>query len=192
MSLAKRHKLSDPDRSVPSAWRTRAAAGLIAAMVAVPLSACGNGGFKPLYGSAGVGGARTIEKLAQVDVGKIPGRVGQKIRNELIFQTTGGGNALPPEYRLDIAIRESVTSTLVRQDGDAASQVFNITANFKLTRLADNTIALEGTSFAKAGFNRFTSIYSNVRARRDAEDRAAVTIGEDVKSRIAAFLSTSA
>ncbi|MCH9765716.1 MAG: hypothetical protein K0U34_06970, partial [Alphaproteobacteria bacterium] len=115
--------------------------------VAVPLlAACGNGGFRPLNGSAAVGGASATEKLAQVDVGKIPGRVGQKIRNELIFQTTGGGHALPPNYRLDIAIREAVTSTLVRQDGDAASQVYNLSASFKLTRLADNTVALQGTS----------------------------------------------
>ena len=44
----------------------------------------------------------------------IPGRVGQRIRNELIFQSTGGGAAQTPTLRLEIAIRESVTSTLVR------------------------------------------------------------------------------
>ena len=48
---------------------------------------------------------------------------------------------------------------------------------------------LEGTSHARAGFERFDSIYSNVRAREDAENRAARTIADDLKTRLAAYLS---
>lgn len=191
MLLAKRQKTT-VSTQIPSRWQRAARVCAIAVITAPLLAACGNGGFRPLYGSAGVGGANVSEKLAQVSIAKIPGRVGQRIRNDLIFQTTGGGDALPPEYRLDIAIQQSVTSTLVRQDGDAASQVYNLSASFKLTRLSDNTVALQGTSYSKAGFNRFTSIYSNVRARRDAEDRAATTVSEDLKSRIAAYLASAA
>lgn len=192
MSLANRHQVQDPKRSAVTRWRRVTRACFLAVIAAPLLAACGNGGFKPLYGSSSVGGANVTEKLAQVNVGKIPGRVGQQIRNELIFETTGGGHRLPPEYRLDIAVRQSVTSTLVRQDGDAASQVLNLTANFKLTRLSDNSVALQGTSYAKAGFNRFTSIYSNVRARRDAENRAAKTVSDDLKSRLSAYLGGAA
>jgi len=191
MLLAKSHKSVDPIQVTPF-WRRAVRTCAIIALAAPLLTACGNGGFRPLHGSAAVGGANATEKLAQVEVGKIPGRVGQRVRNELIFQTTGGGHAVPHTHRLDIAVQEAVTSTLVRQDGDASSQVYNLTANFKLTRLSDNSVELEGTSYSKVGFNRFTSIYSNVRARRNAEDRAAIVIGDDVKSRIAAFLSGSA
>lgn len=191
MSLAKRHKSVDP-RQTPPAWRRALNLGAVVIIAAPLLAACGNGGFRPLYGSSAVGGASVSEKLAQVKIGKIPGRVGQKLRNDLMFHTTGGGNGLPPEYRLDVAVRQSVTSTLVRQDGDAASQVYNLTAKFTLTRLSDNSVALEGSSHSKAGFNRFTSIYSNVRARRNAEDRAAVIVSEDLKSRISAYLAGAA
>ena len=93
-------------------------------------------GFQPLYATASVGGGAT-EKLAAVDIAPIPGRVGQRIRNELIFQATGGGAPLPPEYRLDIAIRESVISTLVQIDGNAGGQIYNIEASYKLVRLSD-------------------------------------------------------
>ena len=48
---------------------------------------------------------------------------------------------------------------------------------------------LQGTSHARAGFERFQSIYSNVRAREDAENRAARTIADDLKTRLAAYLS---
>ena len=90
---------------------------------------CSDGtGFQPLYATAEYGGSGASEKLAAVDVAPIPGRVGQRIRNELIYQATGGGAPLPPEYRLEIAIRESVTSTLVKIDGNASGQVYNLDA----------------------------------------------------------------
>jgi LPS-assembly lipoprotein len=41
-------------------------------------------------------------------------------------------------------------------------------------------------------FERFESVYSNVRARKEAEDRAATTVAEDLRSRLAAYLSSAA
>ncbi len=177
---------------VKSLWQRPAHAALCVLAVTLPLlSGCGSSGFQPLYGAAGVG-AQAHEKLAQVKVTRIPGRVGQVIRNDLIFQTTGGGHPLPPAYQLDIAIRQTVTSTLVRVDGDARSQIYNLDAKFKLIRLSDKQVVLQGTSFGRAGFERFESIFSNVRARQDAEDRAARTVSQDLKSRLSAYLAGAA
>lgn len=74
------------------------------------LAACGGEGLHPLYASSpsGVGVER---RLAQVDFAPIPGRVGQRIRNELVFQATGGGNADTPAHRLEVAVKELLTST---------------------------------------------------------------------------------
>ena len=171
--------------------RSLLAVALLLAATAPLLSACGGSGFQPLYGSSGIG-ANVDERLAQVDVAPIPGRVGQRIRNELIFQSTGGGAAQQPTLRLEIAIRESVTSTLVRQDGNADAQVYGLEANFSLVRVADNSVVLKGTSYSRAGFERFESIFANVRAREDAENRAARTLGDDLKSRLVAYLAKPA
>lgn len=165
---------------------------LTAAVVAPLVTACGSGGFKPLYGEASLGGAAANEKLAGVSVSTIPGRVGQQIRNELIFHATGGGGEpAQPTHRLEIAIRESVTSTLVLIDGDSQGQVFNVEANFKLIRLSDKSVVLSGTSYGRAAFERNESIFSNVRAREDAEDRASRTVGEDLKARLSAYLASA-
>ena len=92
--------------------------GLSLFVAAAPaLAACGNGGIRPLYGAT-PSGAGLQERMAQVDVATIPGRVGQRIRNDLIFLSTGGGHPLPPTHRLEVTIRESVISTLVRIDGE--------------------------------------------------------------------------
>jgi LPS-assembly lipoprotein len=166
----------------------------MAAVLAVgpAAAACEGGtGFRPMYGSAGIGG-NVEAKLSQVEFGLIPGRVGQRIRNELIFHGTGGGDPLPSVYRFDVTIRESVTSTLVREDGESQSQIYNLDAKFQLVRLNDKKVMLEGVSYGRAGFERYTSIFSNVRAREDAENRAAKTVAQDLKSRLAAHLAGAA
>ncbi|MCC7251476.1 MAG: hypothetical protein IT540_06335 [Hyphomicrobium sp.] len=174
-------------------WRSASRLVLAALLVAPVLAACGNGGFRPLYGSAGIGGANADERLAKVSVVTIPGRVGQQIRNELIFLATGGGGeAVQPDMRLEVAIRESVTSSLVRLDGESGSQIYNVEANFQLVRISDRSVVLKGTSFGRAAFERNKSIFSNVRAREDAENRAAKVVGEDLKARLSAYLAGAA
>ena len=172
-------------------WGGAARSIAIVMLLAPALAACeGSTGFRPMYGAATL--ADTEAKLASVSFGTIPGRVGQRIRNELIFQTTGGGSGLPPKYHVDIAIRQQIVSTLVRKDGELQSQVYSLEAKFQLIRVADNAVLLEGTSYGRASFERFDSIYSNVKAREDAENRAARAVAQDIKTRLAAFLSGTA
>jgi len=166
--------------------------GLSLLLAAAPaLAACGNGGIRPLYGAT-PSGAGMQERLAQVDVAPIPGRVGQRIRNDVIFLSTGGGQPLPPTHRLEVTIRESVISTLVKIDGDSLGQIYAVEASFQLISIKDKKVVLKGTSHARAGFERFQAIYSNVRARDDAENRAARTLADDLKTRVATYLSSEA
>jgi LPS-assembly lipoprotein len=172
--------------------RRRMVRGLSLLLAMSPaLAACTNGGFRPLYATT-PNGVGLQERLAQLDVATIPGRVGQRIRNELIFQSSGGGELLPPTHRLEVSITESVLSTLVKADGDALSQIYSVQANFKLVEIKSKQTVLTGTSYGRAGFERFQSIYSNVRARDDAENRAARTISDDLKTRVAIYLSGQA
>ena len=167
--------------------------GLATAVLVAPgLAACGGTGFRPLYGSSQFGGNDLTEKLANIEIAPIPGRVGQRIRNELMFQTTGGKAPPSPLYRLEMVMTESVSATLVSTDGDAIGSVYNIDLNFRLIRNADKSVVLTGKSYGRAGFERFRSIFANVRAREEAENRAALTVGEEVKSRLAAYLATAA
>ncbi len=172
----------------------RAGAFAIGLIMVMAVGGCSDGGagFRPLYGSAELGGAGVSEKLAMVDIAPIPGRVGQRVRNELIFQSTGGGTPLPPEYRLDIAIRESISATLVRQDGNAAGQVYNLDASYRLIRVSDKKVVAEGKSYSRAAFERISSIFANVRAREEAENRAAKTVGEELRTRLLGHLAGQA
>jgi LPS-assembly lipoprotein len=167
----------------------RAAVGL--ALTAPALAACEGGGFRPMYASTTFGGNDLNAKMASVDIEKVPSRVGQRIRNELVYQSTGGGEAAQPLYKLEMAMRENLTSTLVRTDGDAASQIYSLDVAFRLTDIKTKKLLLEGVSYGRAGFERFTSIFSNVRAREDAENRAAKIVATDIKTRLSAYLATT-
>jgi LPS-assembly lipoprotein len=171
-------------------WRSPALiAALGAGLAAFALSGCG---FQPLYGGTTAGGQRLAAVMAGVDVVPIPGRVGQKLRNELIFTNTGGGNPAPTRYKLEIAIKESVTDQLVQITGDATGQIYQLDATFKLVDAANGKVLYQGKAISRAPYNRFQEIFANVRARYDAENRAARTVAESVRTQVAAFLSNAA
>jgi len=157
-----------------------------ALLVAPFVSAC-----QPLYGST-QSGARLKDVMAGLQITEIPGRVGQRVRNELIFTSTGGGRQADYLYRLDIAVRESLTNTLVELTGDVQGQQFNLNAEFKLVRLSDSQVVLQGKSAGRAAFDRYDPIFTNTRARLDAENRAARVVADGIRTRIAAFLSSTA
>lgn len=157
------------------------------ALLMAPLvSAC-----QPLYGST-PSGARLKDVMAGLKVTEVPGRVGQRVRNELIFASTGGGHAGEPLYQLDISVRESISDTMVELTGDVQGQLYNLDAQFKLVRLADKQVVLEGKSSGRAALDRFDPIFTNTRARIDAENRAARVVADGIRTRIAAFLSSTA
>jgi LPS-assembly lipoprotein len=168
-------------------WRSPSLAAM-AVVAALGLSGCG---FQPLYGTT-ASGSKLAAAMAAVDVTPIPGRVGQRVRNELIFENTGGsGEAAHALYKLNIVVKESVSNELVQISGNPRTQVYELDATFKLIGQGGRVL-LEGKATSRAPYERFQTIFSNVRARYDAENRAARTVAESIKVRIASYLSQQA
>src|SRR6202521_516860 len=74
------------------------------AMLAVMLGDC----FQPMYAArslTGGTGPNLREAMRDVKIAKIDGRVGQEIRNDIIFELSGGGgNPTGAPYRLNLQI----------------------------------------------------------------------------------------
>ena len=159
-------------------------------MAGFGLSGCG---FQPLYGSGSTtaSGARLSEAMKSVDVTPIPGRVGQRVRNELIFANTGGGYEAETRYKLDIAIQQSVIDQLVQISGDAQGQVLVLQASFTLVDASNGKPMHQGSVISRAAYTRYQEIFANVRARYDAENRAAIDVAKAIKTQVAAFLAKS-
>jgi len=173
----------------------RTVAAVVAGLLGISTSGCG---FHPLYATTEYGGANVSEAMKAVQIATIPSRTGQRLRNELIFGTTGGGEPSAPIYRLDVALRESVRNALVTQQGLATSQILELDAEFRLVRIKDNEVVFKAYSSTQAAYNLTGvtgvtgSTYGDTRAVLDAENRAARTLADDVKTRVAAFLSRRA
>ncbi len=149
---------------------------------------CDGTGFRPMY-AASADGSSLASRLDRVHITAIPGRVGQIIRNELKFQIHRGGDGLPPAYRLDIALREKEVSTLVNREGETLSRTYTVTASFQLIDIKTNKSMMKGESYGQGTYDRFESIFSNVRSQIDAKQRAAKVVAQDIKSRLEASLA---
>jgi len=168
-----------------------AAVAVIASVLGLGVSGCG---FHPMYATTPTGGS-LVDVMKAVQIAPIPSRVGQRLRNELIFGTTGGGEASAPVYRFDIALRESVRNTLVMNTGAPTGQILQLDAEFRLIRIKDNETVFKGYDTSEAAYDltgwsgTTGSIYGDTRAVLDAENRAARSLADALKTRVAAFLS---
>ena len=151
----------------------------------VGLSGC----FQPLYGPALLGGP-TRSALDTIDVAPIPDRVGHFLRTSLQFEFGGGTLPTNPDYRLEVAATPSTRVAVVdRGSVNADSASVFLAVNFRLLKLADNTVVTEGRASATASYDRVSQRFTNLRVGRDAEERAAKVVSDQIRIRVAAALA---
>jgi LPS-assembly lipoprotein len=171
---------------------------LVAALALAGLTA---GCFQPLYGEraavVGASGSGVTDKMSAVEVAPINSpngtrlaRVGVSVRNELMYELTGGGAAAPTNYRLDI--RLSSTQLQVIVDINTARpdiQNYGIDAIYTLTDVTTGKKVVNGQTFSRVSYNipGQQQRFAGDRGLRDAEDRAAKVIAENIRSRLASY-----
>ena len=169
-------------------------------LAALALAGLVGGCFQPLYGDkAAVGGAGLGDRLSGVEVAPINSpngtrlaRVGVDVRNELIYGLTGGSGAMAPSYRLDIKLTSSNTSVIV--DINTArpdTQNYGIDASYTLTDAASGKTVVKGATFSRVSYNipGQQQRFAGDRGLRDAENRAAKVIAENIRSRLASYFA---
>ncbi len=134
-----------------------------------------------------------VPVLRQVSVADVDTRVGQQVRNRLIFLLHGGQAPAPAAYDAELNVTSSARGLLRVQapEGDVSITARRVTvrASVRLTRLIDGVVIAEETRSATAAFDNTRQEFANDRALRDAEDRAASAVAEQVRIIIAAALS---
>ncbi len=104
-------------------------------------------------------------------------RVGVEVRNDLIFDLTGGGRRSVPTYRLDIKLTSTQSQVIV--DINTARpdiQNYGIDATYTLTEIAHRQDRCHrGTTFSRVSYNipGQQQRFAGDRGLRDAENRAA-------------------
>ena len=177
--------------------RTRIAARLLAVAA---LAALTSGCFQPMYAEHADGTPALREKLMGVELPPVDkpnssrdARIGVEIRNALAFKLYGSATGLPPTHRLVLRFNSGRSSLLVDPNTQLpTSENYGIDAQFNLVEIATNKSVMTGTTFARVSYDLPGSYqrYSRTRALRDAEDRAAQEIAENIQTRLASFFST--
>jgi len=156
------------------------------------------GCFQPLYGdSQVVHGAGLGNKLASVKVEPIDtpngtplARVGFEVRNDLIYELTGGGGEAPSTHKLTIKLTSKNLQVIVDiNSGRPDTQNFGIDANYELTDVATGKVVVKGTTFSRVSYNipGQEQRFAGSRGLRDAENRAAKVIADSIHSRLASY-----
>jgi LPS-assembly lipoprotein len=165
------------------ASRRRIASGLAIGLVALALGGC----LRPLYGSAANGGAAVQDKLAAIDVKSIPERIGHYLRNELVFDLDGSGHGPAKLYDLNVTVTEALDVTVTDYStGRADSATLVATANYVLTEKGTNKEVFSGVAVARATYDRSAQRFNNLRAARNAQERAAKSLSKLIRNRLAA------
>jgi len=176
--------------------RIRIAARLLAVAALAALTA---GCFQPMYAEHTDGTPGLREKLMGVDLPPISkanasreARVGVEVRNALAFKLYGTATGMPPTHRLEIRFSSSRSSLIVDPNtGLPSSENYGIDAQYNLTEVATGKSVMTGTTFSRVSYDMPGSYqrFARNRAVRDAEDRAANEIAENITTRLASFFT---
>ena len=170
-------------------------AGRLLAVAA--LAALTAGCFQPMYAEHSDGTPGLREKLMGVELPPIDkanasreARVGVEVRNALAFKLYGSATGTSPTHKLVIRFTTS-RSTLIIDPTTAlpSSENYGVDAQYNLIELATNKSVMTGTTFSRVTYDIPGSIqrFARARAFRDAEDRAAQEIAENIQTRLASF-----
>ena len=174
--------------------RTRMAARLLAVAALAGLTA---GCFQPMYAEHTDGSPGLREKLMGVEVPPVDknnasreARIQVEIRNALAFKLYGNATGMPPTHRLVLRFNSSRSSLMIDQaTGLPTSENYGIDAQYNLIDLATNKSVMTGTTFSRVSYDIPGNLqrFARSRAFRDAEDRAAHEIAENIQTRLASF-----
>ncbi len=152
-------------------------------LITLPLTAC----FQPLHSPSLLGQDNT--QLSNIEVADIPDRIGHFLAAELQFQLGGGKMPTAPLYRLEVKTRSSTQVAIVNRNADRADSASNVVYADYVMYTKDGNIFTQGSVTAVASYDRSSQQFANLRASRNAEERTAKLLAEQIKIRVAAAIA---
>jgi len=158
-----------------SGWKARA---LSAGLALFLLAGCQ---AQPLYGS--INGETQSVSVSPADT-----RVEQAVRNELVLGF--GGEQMNAAYQLDLSVSSNIVGLLPGGiDNEFSAARATVTATYVLRSASTGETLKSGSRLADAQLDLPSQQFAQVRARSEAEDRAARQVATLVRADIAAALA---
>ena len=158
-------------------------------VLSIALAGC----FQPIYGELPVGGGPSLrDVLRDVEIAEIDGRVAQEIRNDIVFELTGGaGNPVGAPFRLSLSVSSSPQSSIIDpRTGVSLADYVAVNVRYYLFDVAAKKQLLTDSALARVSVDRSLQRFARARGIRDAENRAAREVAQQIRSRLATYFLT--
>jgi LPS-assembly lipoprotein len=168
-------------------------------VVALPGLAAAGCQVRPLYGSLDMStweGQSVPDELAAIEIEPISNQYStedttRELYNELVFRFERGTTRPEKRYRLKVVIDLNSSEIGVEQLADIpAAYTMTMNASFVLSEKATDKTLMTGRSFATASYDFSNQRFANLRAKKDAEERAARAVADDIQARIAGHFAS--
>ncbi|HSI41271.1 MAG TPA: hypothetical protein VLA00_12065 [Xanthobacteraceae bacterium] len=174
------------------------------ALLAGGLAGC----FQPMYAETTPGGGPGLrERMGDIEVVFVEGRLGNEVRNDLIFELTGGaGNPVGAPYRLFLKVADNTAAAIIDPvSGLPEVELVTVDVGWQLFEADDKPGAppvtvppkdkkpiQQGTAFGKASVDSGYQRFARQRAIRDAQNRSSKLAAQQIRGQIASFLFSRA
>ena len=148
------------------------------------LAACG---FSPLYGGSEKNYIK--QELAHINIASIKDREGQIIHNFLLDRLNPSGQQAESRYTLSIAVSRTMHEIGLKLTEEATRAKLTLIAGYFLTRDTDGKILAEGSVRSVNSYNISDSEFARVASERDATERAAREVSDEIKTRLSLYFS---
>ncbi len=157
-------------------------------LMLLPLMAAGCG-FQPLYGSHSFD-PNMQQDLGSIDVLPLPDRQGQLVHNALLTALNPKGPSPHPRYHLSVNVSVAETQQALRTDDTATRNVMTFSTSYWLYE--DKTRVLNGSFSQIFSYDFLEEHYANVSAAEDIRKRAAQSVADEIRNRMAAYFAKAA
>jgi LPS-assembly lipoprotein len=148
------------------------------------LTSCG---FRPLYSPYGC----NSDIVYPIKIAKIPERNGQVLRNLLVDLLTPGGEAIKPQYVLEIKLTEVIKAIGVNKDETTSRKTAVLTAGMTLKDSKTNKILYTHSVNAINSFEVISeNYYADVVAEDYAKEEALRLLAEKIRLTLSTYLDS--
>jgi len=166
--------------------------------IALALAALCAGCFQPLYGEGTTSPGRPAlrDALKSIDVKQIDAvpntaeaRLAVQLRNELLFNFTGGGSSASPTHELIVKISGSNLAVTIDRDSKLPSnELYTLRSTYTLTEIASKKVVVTGRAVSSVSYDDVNQQrFARLIGMQDAERKATHVISENITSRLASY-----
>src|SRR5882672_7855775 len=155
------------------------------ASMALALAALCAGCFQPLYGEGTTtvvgGGPALRDALKSIDVKQIDAvpntaeaRLAVQLRNDLLFNFTGGGSSASPTHELIVKISGSNLAVTIDRDSKLPSnELYTLRSTYTLTEIASKKVVVTGRAVSSVSYDDVNQQrFARLIGMQDAERKA--------------------